>query len=839
MIKHRRWMCVFVLPVFAAAIAVAAAPNDNKPASTSTKKTSTSSARRGPIAPPVVTAQAESSGGNLPVRRVVLYKSGVGFFEHQGQVDGNETVDINFTSGQLNDVLQSLTVLDLSGGRITGVDYNSDAPLAQRLGTLSLPLAEDTNIENFYSALRGVRLEMRDGTNVVTGRLLSVERKTRVSGGNTLEVDLATLVSDSGEVRSVEITPAVSVQVADRDASQEVNRYLSLLASVRQEEMRRMTIATAGSGERSLYVSYISEVPIWKTTYRIVLPSKSGEEPLLQGWAIVDNTVGEDWDNVELSLVSGAPQSFIQQLSQPYYARRPVVPLPQLAQLMPQTHEGAMLGGVTSLSGVVTDESGAVIPGASVTLLSPSGQTAGSVVTDSAGYYQFGDLPAGNYQLQANARGFQATNVQGLSLGGGRAATEDMRLQVGTESQTVTVSASTNGIETDSVSASRSRSLGSSAELGGSLGGVLGNGRGDGVGYATGTGSAYAMAGTGTISAARQQMSSAAEGSDLGDLFEYKLKDRVTIHKNESALVPIIQTHVEAEKVSLWNQSLGSERPLRALWLTNSSNDTLDGGSFSVLEDETFAGEGITDPIKPGEKRIISYATDLGVRVDRSNWNEVDRVNKVRILHGLMTQTSEQRTTTTYTIRNDDTTGRTVLIEHPVRVGWSLNPNDAKPDETTSNVYRFRVSVGAKGTATFTVREASPVQSQYALTNLTSDEVALFVRQKSINPEIEAALRKILAQKDLVSQLAGQISDNDDATQKIFDDQARLRENMKALKGTPEERALTQRYTQQLSDQENQLDTLKKQAADLQDKQDAAQKQLDEMIESLSMDADI
>ncbi|HTZ75231.1 MAG TPA: carboxypeptidase regulatory-like domain-containing protein [Candidatus Aquilonibacter sp.] len=839
MIKHRRWMCVFVLPVFAAAIAVAAAPNDNKPASTSTKKTSTSSARRGPIAPPVVTAQAESSGGNLPVRRVVLYKSGVGFFEHQGQVDGNETVDINFTSGQLNDVLQSLTVLDLSGGRITGVDYNSDAPLAQRLGTLSLPLAEDTNIENFYSALRGVRLEMRDGTNVVTGRLLSVERKTRVSGGNTLEVDLATLVSDSGEVRSVEITPAVSVQVADRDASQEVNRYLSLLASVRQEEMRRMTIATAGSGERSLYVSYISEVPIWKTTYRIVLPSKSGEEPLLQGWAIVDNTVGEDWDNVELSLVSGAPQSFIQQLSQPYYARRPVVPLPQLAQLMPQTHEGAMLGGVTSLSGVVTDESGAVIPGASVTLLSPSGQTAGSVVTDSAGYYQFGDLPAGNYQLQANARGFQATNVQGLSLGGGRAATQDMRLQVGTESQTVTVSASTNGIETDSVSASRSRSLGSSAELGGSLGGVLGNGRGDGVGYATGTGSAYAMAGTGTISAARQQMSSAAEGSDLGDLFEYKLKDRVTIHKNESALVPIIQTHVEAEKVSLWNQSLGSERPLRALWLTNSSNDTLDGGSFSVLEDETFAGEGITDPIKPGEKRIISYATDLGVRVDRSNWNEVDRVNKVRILHGLMTQTSEQRTTTTYTIRNDDTTGRTVLIEHPVRVGWSLNPNDAKPDETTSNVYRFRVSVGAKGTATFTVREASPVQSQYALTNLTSDEVALFVRQKSINPEIEAALRKILAQKDLVSQLAGQISDNDDATQKIFDDQARLRENMKALKGTPEERALTQRYTQQLSDQENQLDTLKKQAADLQDKQDAAQKQLDEMIESLSMDADI
>ncbi len=102
-------------------------------------------------------------------------------------------------------------------------------------------------------------------------------------------------------------------------------------------------------------------------------------------------------------------------------------------------------------------------------------------------------------------------------------------------------------------------------------------------------------------------------GSELGDLFEYKLKDRVTIRKNESALVPIVQAHVEAEKVSLWNAGLDSPRPLRALWLTNSSPLTLDGGSFSILESEAFAGEGLTDSIKPGEKRLLSYAADLGV----------------------------------------------------------------------------------------------------------------------------------------------------------------------------------------------------------------------------------
>ncbi|HKQ87261.1 MAG TPA: carboxypeptidase regulatory-like domain-containing protein, partial [Candidatus Acidoferrales bacterium] len=559
--------------------------------------------------------------------------------------------------------------------------------------------------------------------------------------------------------------------------------------------------------------------------------------------AIVDNTVGEDWDNVEMSLVSGAPQSFIQQLSQPYYARRPVVPLPQLAELMPQTHEGAMVGGLASLSGVVTDPTGAAIPGASVTLMTPSGQPAGSIVTDAQGRYQFGDLPSGGYQLQASMLGFQTLRMTGLSLGGGREVTQDLRLNVGIVSDTVTVNATARSVETESAEEvagiASSRNIGSGSELGLANGSPSVLARSVGNGYGAGIGSAGGMLSNSAISAARQQMISAAQGNDLGDLFEYKLKDRVTIHKNESALVPIVQTHIDAEKVSLWNTSLGSARPLRALWLTNSSDDTLDGGSFSVLEDETFAGEGITDPIKPGEKRLISYATDIGVRVQKSASNSHERVTKVHIFHGMMTQTSEQRETTTYTIRNDDTSGRTVLIEHPVRAGWNLNPNDPKPDETTLTAYRFRVNVGAKGTATFTVREAAPLEARYALSNVTNEQVALFLQERSINPAVEAALRKIVAQKDQVSQLDDQISEREDETQKIFDDQQRLRENMKALKGTPEERALTQHYTKQLSDQETQLENLKNESDDLQFKKDEAQKQLDAMIESLSMDADI
>src|SRR5271169_429379 len=121
-----------------------------------------------------------SVAAKLPVRRVVLYKNGVGYFEHIGQVRGSQDVHVDFTSAQLNDVLKSLTVLDLSGGRITGVDYNSEAPLARRLATLRLALGERPTQSEFLGALRGARLEVRSGTSpAITGKLLSVERKTR------------------------------------------------------------------------------------------------------------------------------------------------------------------------------------------------------------------------------------------------------------------------------------------------------------------------------------------------------------------------------------------------------------------------------------------------------------------------------------------------------------------------------------------------------------------------------------------------------------------------------------------------------------------------------------
>src|SRR5258706_6435672 len=151
-----------------------------------------------------------ASGGNestrLPVRRVVLYKNGVGYFEHLGRVRGSQNVHIDFTSAQLNDVLKSLTVLDLSGGRITGVDYNSEAPLARRLATLRLALGERPTVMEFLGALRGARVEVRNGASLaIAGRILSVERKTRMGTAGSVEIEQISLITEAREVGNIDL----------------------------------------------------------------------------------------------------------------------------------------------------------------------------------------------------------------------------------------------------------------------------------------------------------------------------------------------------------------------------------------------------------------------------------------------------------------------------------------------------------------------------------------------------------------------------------------------------------------------------------------------------------
>jgi hypothetical protein len=326
------------------------------------------------------------------------------------------------------------------------------------------------------------------------------------------------------------------------------------------------------------------------------------------------------------------------------------------------------------------------------------------------------------------------------------------------------------------------------------------------------------------VDAARAAMQGEASASQLGDLFEYKLKERVTLKKNQSALVPILAGEVTADKVSVWNAA-SAGRPLRAVWVTNTTGLTLDGGTFSIVEGNAFAGEGLIDPVKAGERRLLSYALDLGVRISTTAEAKPAPVTKVTVARGVLIQTVEARQSRTYTARNEDTDARTLVIEHPARIGWTLG-GTVKPEESTAAWHRFRVTIPARSSATLTVDESQPVVTQVSISEIDADRITILVRDKAISPQLEAALREVMRRKTELNRLTEQRRLLDLEDSRINADQVRLRENMKALKGTAEERALLQRYVKQLDDQETRLEAVRKEHASLQDQISKAEAEL-------------
>ncbi len=618
-------------------------------------------------AKPEAEVKEATGSASLPVKKVVLYKNGVGYFEHTGRVHGNQELGIEFTTAQLNDVLKSLTVVDLNGGKISGVRYNSVAPLSERLKSLQIPLSEDVPSAAFLIALRGTRVEVRNGAASTLGKVFSVETvKRETSKGGTLDVTQLAIVTDAGELRLFELGPGVTVRAAESEIREDVSRYLNLVGSTRSKDVRRMTISATGNGDRNLFVSYISEVPVWKSTYRIVVPKAPGT-PFLQGWAIVDNTVGEDWKDVQLSMVSGSPQSFIQNISQPYYTRRPVVPLPQSVMLTPQAHEASMEEEASRLKIFAKLESTGIA--------SP---------TDRIGSGSGGGVGSGG-GMAGGVPGGVAGGSRGGVLGG---VAPRLGRQPSLES---------NEIETEEAE----------------------------------------------VTSALENENAAAVGGSLGELFEYTLKEKITVLKNQSALVPTVQSPIEAEKVSLVTAQEDGEvqgRPLRALWLRNTSGLTLDGGTFNILEQDSFAGEGIMDILHPGERRLLSYAADTALRVTSKDGEESKTSKRVIIVKGVMTVTREERSERVYTVHNADTTPRQVILEHPIREHWKLAA-DLKPEDSGATYYRFRVGVDPGKTEKLVIKESRPDYTSIRISTITDNQLKLLVEDKTIKPPLEAKLR--------------------------------------------------------------------------------------------------
>jgi hypothetical protein len=240
---------------------------------------------------------------------------------------------------------------------------------------------------------------------------------------------------------------------------------------------------------------------------------------------------------------------------------------------------------------------------------------------------------------------------------------------------------------------------------------------------------------------------------------------------------------------------------MRSFWITNSTGLTLDGGSFSVVEGQAFAGEGLMDSIKAGERRLLSYAVDLGLTLDASEEEPPTKVTRVTVAKGVLVQYQEQRRRWTYVARNQDAEQKTLIVEHPNEDGWSI-VGDAKPVESTADWHRFSVSLAPKATATLVVEEVLPVETTVRVSELTDQNLQFFLTERTLSRELEASLRELQTRKAELARLTADQAKRRAELDQITRDQERVRENMKSLKGSAEEKQLLQRYVRQLDDQE-------------------------------------
>jgi hypothetical protein len=656
----------------------------------------------------MTTFAATALAADIPIREVVLYKSGVGYFERGGLLRAGESTRLDFKASDMNDVLKSLTISEQNGGKVTGLRYDSSEPLDKKLADFPFKIDGQASLALFLDQMRGAKVELKYGAETISGTVVS----GRVVRSDDKQPEREQLVAmlDSGELRTLDLAAATSIRFADPKLQVQLRDYLAVVNQSRSTDKRSIYIDSSDAKERQIAAGYMLPTPVWKSSYRLMFNEKS--EPTLEGWAIVDNTTGEDWTNVRLAVVSGRPVSFISNLYEPKYVARQVVELPEDRAAAPVVYGGA---------------------------LGEANQVAFA-----------GPVPAPPpVAAKAQAR-------LGTGSGGGLVAT--------------------NGRAFESLIA----------------------------------------------------LNVAAE--DLGDLFEYRFATPVTVKKDESAMFPFLQQPIGARRLLIYSENYG-EHPMNAAELTNSTGKTLDGGPITVFDAASYAGEALVNTLKAGDKRLISYAVDLGTRVTTQFDSSREVVREIHVNRGMLTTRAAIDQTKTYTIRNVDQKPKTLIIEQAQRPEYKLLGQ--KPSETTTNAYRFEVKLSADGTEKFPVAEERVYDSTTAVSNLTPDDLLVYVQNKALSDTGRRQLQQIASAKRQIADFDSQIRQLDANVTTIVSDQNRVRENIRSLNQVSGQQDQVQKYARQLATQESELAGLRDQLSDLKKQKAAQESSLNALIEVL------
>jgi hypothetical protein len=302
----------------------------------------------------------------------------------------------------------------------------------------------------------------------------------------------------------------------------------------------------------------------------------------------------------------------------------------------------------------------------------------------------------------------------------------------------------------------------------------------------------------------------AATGNELGDLFEYRIQNPVTVSRNRSALIPIVQTKMEGERVSIYNESVRAERPMGGMMLTNTTPLTFEGGSMTVLDRDAYAGEALMERLKPKERRLISFALDLGTRVSTETTGDSRPAQLIKVVNGTFQVHYFKIEKKVYRLTNQTEREKVVYVEHPVRKDWGLSDETAKPEITTNRYFRFRVVLKPFETVELPVAERQGLMDSYSLMSITGDQLKLFVSRRYIDDATRLRLERLIELRSQLYVIGTKLEAFDSEVERIEADQKRFRENIEALTKTPEAKTLIARYIAKANDQESRLEQMEK-----------------------------
>ncbi|MBI2931307.1 MAG: DUF4139 domain-containing protein [Planctomycetes bacterium] len=644
-------------------------------------------------------ATQDKSDSPLKVRKIVVYKHGVGYFERQGTVTDDQKITLSFKSEQMKDLLKSLFAIDLSGGRIATISYDTKDPLSKQLEDILIRVPDGNALTQFLTQLKGARVEV-DGA---TGSVVGIEPVARQTKDGTTTAYKLVLYRNDGVIETRELLELREIKLLDEALRKDLQRMLDIYLKAKYADRKSVVLHATGKGERDVRVGYIVETPIWKTSYRLLFDE--GGKPLLQGWAILENTTDEDWEDVEVSFVAGAPMSFIMDLYTAYYPKRPEIAVAVTAAPQPE---------------------------------------APSLAVEAEG---------------RRARGYAGKKAEAFD---------------------------------------RNEDAGEPA-------------------FAPGRSLAEAI---------ESSMAPAAAGVEVGELFAYRSREKVSVKRGQAALVPILSERLdEGERVLFYRPRVAS-RPMNAYLFKNSTSLTLEAGPVTFFDGSTCIGEGLLRKVmKKGMSDILPYAIEAGVAVETKVDRRSDPVTRGTIADGVLTLTYTENLVTVYAIKNQLPKDVVLYLDHAKAGGYAL-AEPVKAEDDVDGHYRFRVGLKGNAEAEWKVRETMPVSTTVALLQTPAETIRYYASQRFLSEKARAFLNEIGTAQGEINRLRQEEQELASERQRLVEDEERARRNASILRDTPDELAMRKNFLKEIDAAETRLKEVQKAQKERSDRRAALERDL-------------